>query len=96
LHLISEPGALTIEAAADGAGQDGDGKPRLPRFTMVTHTGGPMRTAGWHYPVVVDLAGLAIPSQVRPIRFGHDVTAGVGHADAIRVDDRKEPAACRL
>jgi len=85
LHLVSEPGALTIEAAADGAGQDG--KPRLPRFTMVAYPGGPTRIAGWRYPVVVDLAGLAIPSQARPIRFGHDVTAGVGHTDAIRVDD---------
>ena len=45
-----------------------------------------MRLAGWRYPVVVDLAGLAIPSQSRPIRFGHDAGSGVGHTDAIRVD----------
>ena len=44
-----------------------------------------MRIAGWRHPVVVDLAGLAIPSQSRPIRFGHDATAGVGHTDNIRV-----------
>ncbi|NLF31332.1 MAG: hypothetical protein GX591_10655, partial [Planctomycetes bacterium] len=85
LNLVSEPGSLTIEAAADGAGQEG--KPKLPRFTMVAYTGGPMRLAGWRYPVIVDLAGLAIPSQARPIRFGHDVTAGVGHTDTIRVQD---------
>jgi len=84
LNFFSEPGALTIEAAADVGG---DGKPRLPRFTMVAYTGGPMRIAGWRYPVIVDLAGLAIPSQARPIRFGHDMASGVGHTDAIRVTD---------
>jgi len=84
LSFLSEPGALEIEAAAGGGD---DGKPALPRFTMVAYTGGPMRVAGWRYPVVVDLAGLAIPSQSRPIRFGHDASAGVGHTDAIRVTD---------
>jgi hypothetical protein len=92
LNFFSEPGALTIEASADGAtGQDG--KPGLPRFTMVAYTGGPMRIDGWRYPVVVDLAGLAIPSQSRPIRFGHDMASGVGHTDSIRVQDSRLIAA---
>jgi len=82
VDLVSEPGALTIEAAAPSGD---DGTPALPRFTMVAYTGGPMRVAAWRYPVVMDLAGLAIPSQSRPIRFGHDASAGVGHTDAIRV-----------
>ena len=60
---------------------------------MVAYTGGPMRIAGWRYPVIVDLAGLAIPSQNRPIRFGHDMQSGVGHTDAIRVEDGKLMAA---
>ena len=46
-----------------------------------------MRIAGWRYPVVVDLAGMAIPSQNRPIRFGHDAASGVGHTDEIRMED---------
>ena len=46
-----------------------------------------MRIAGWRYPVIVDLAGLAIPSQNRPIRFGHDMQSGVGHTDAIQIED---------
>jgi hypothetical protein len=58
----------------------------LPRFRMVAYTGAPMRIAGWRYPVIIDLAGLAIPSQSRPIRFSHDPTAGVGHTDSIRID----------
>jgi hypothetical protein len=84
------PLALTasfqIEAApgneADGASAQGG----LPRFRMVAYSGGPMRVAGWRYPVVVDLAGLSIPSQNRPIRFGHDASHGVGHTDSIRVE----------
>jgi len=84
LNLVCEPGAITIEAAEAG---EGDGKPKLPRFSMVAYTGGPMRIAGWRFPLVVDLAGLAIPSQSRPIRFGHDMASGVGHTDAIRVED---------
>ncbi len=83
LAFLSEPGALEIEAAADG----GDGQSRLPRFTMVAYTGGPMRVGGWRYPLVVDLAGMAIPSQNRPIRFGHDMAAGVGHTDSIRITE---------
>jgi hypothetical protein len=88
LNLVSEPGAIMIEAAADGDAGTPD-KPRLPRFSMVAYTGGPMRIAGWRWPVIVDLAGLSIPSQSRPIRFGHDATSGVGHSNAIRVEEGK-------
>ncbi|MHB1158514.1 MAG: phage major capsid protein [Phycisphaerales bacterium] len=54
----------------------------------MAYTGGPMRVAGWKFPVIVDLAGLDIPSQNRPIRFSHDPSAagGVGHSDAVRVE----------
>jgi hypothetical protein len=86
MQFLSEPGGLSIEAAADVAVGQND-KPKLPRFSMVAYTGGAMRIAGWRYPVVVDLAGLTIPSQSRPIRFGHDATAGVGHTDRIAVVD---------
>ena len=71
---------IDMQAAADGTPN------ALPRFQMVGYTGGPMRVAGWKYPVILDLAGLSIPSQSRPIRFAHDPLSGVGHTDAIRVD----------
>jgi hypothetical protein len=70
-----------VEAAGETAGGSG-----LPRFRMVAYTGGPMRVAGWRHPVILDLAGLAIPSQARPIRFAHDPTSGVGHTDSLRVE----------
>ncbi|MBM3983651.1 MAG: hypothetical protein FJ304_25945, partial [Planctomycetes bacterium] len=85
----SSPRAINLEATAtihlEAAGSDG--ATPLPRFRMVAYTGAPMRVAGWRHPVVLDLAGIAIPSQARPIRFGHDPLAGVGHTDAVRVED---------
>jgi len=78
--------AFACEPAWMEATAPADGKPALPRFSMVAYTGGPMRLAGWRHPVIVDLAGLRIPTQHRPIRLGHDAALGVGHTDAIRVD----------
>lgn len=77
---------LTAQAHIDLAAGEASGT-TLPRFRMVAYTGVPMRVAGWRHPVVLDLAGLSIPSQARPIRFGHDPLAGVGHSDAIRVEN---------
>ena len=78
---------IDVEAAGDGEA------PALPRFRMVAYTGAPMRIAGWRHPVILDLAGLTIPSQSRPIRFGHDPLAGVGHTDSIRVEEGQLVAA---
>jgi len=78
---------LTANAVFDVLSASGDtGDAALPRFRMLAYTGSPMRIAGWRFPVVVDLAGMVIPSQSRPIRFSHDATAGVGHTDSIRVE----------
>jgi hypothetical protein len=86
LKTTAPPIELAAQFQIEAEAASGDGKAALPRFRMVAYTGGPMRLAGWRYPVVVDLAGLAIPSQHRPIRFGHDASSGVGHTDAIRVE----------
>ncbi|MGE0606556.1 MAG: hypothetical protein AB7O62_05455 [Pirellulales bacterium] len=82
------PATLNLTAAAifDLEAGEGGQSTGLPRFRMVAYTGNPMRIAGWRFPVVLDLAGMTIPSQARPIRFGHDPLSGVGHTDAIRVD----------
>lgn len=85
---MSQPNRLTLTAEAkfDLLSAAGDSpESGLPRFRMLAYTGSPMRVAGWRHPVVVDLAGMSIPSQSRPIRFGHDASAGVGHTDNIRV-----------
>ncbi|QOJ01039.1 MAG: hypothetical protein HRU70_11250 [Phycisphaeraceae bacterium] len=78
-------GTAEITAIAAGAG-GADAEKALPRFKMLAYTGGAMRVAGWRHLVVLDLAGLSVPSQNRPIRFAHDPAAGVGHTDAIKVE----------
>ncbi|MCK6485455.1 MAG: hypothetical protein L6R00_15110 [Phycisphaerae bacterium] len=79
--LRCTPGNISLEAlAAEGDTQ------AVPRFTMIAYTGEPMRVEGWRFPVVVDLEGLSIPSQRRPVRFGHSVYAGVGHTERIAVE----------
>ncbi len=77
---ITAAAQIDVEAAA------GEGTAALPRFKMVAYTGGAMRVAGWRHAVILDLAGLDIPSQMRPIRFSHDPASGVGHTDAIRIE----------
>jgi hypothetical protein len=82
-----QPERLTLTAPMEITAAAGEGdSPALPRFSMVAYTGGQMRIAGWRYPLVVDLAGLSIPSQSRPIRFSHDAASGVGHTDRIAVE----------
>ena len=84
------PQQITLNAAAvvefEAGLEAGGGGASLPRFRMVAYTGAPMRISGWRHPLVVDLAGMNIPSQARPIRFGHDPLSGVGHTDAIAVE----------
>jgi hypothetical protein len=86
----ASPTTLKLEAASvtldvEAKAGEGDGPAPLPRFSMVANTGTPMKLAGWKYPVVLDLSGISIPSQARPIRYGHDANAGVGHTDSIGV-----------
>jgi phage major head subunit gpT-like protein len=83
------PGSLLFTASCTldlEAAKDDSSAGALPRFRMVAYTGTPMRVGGWRHPVIIDLAGLTIPSQSRPIRFGHDPLSGVGHTDSIRVE----------
>jgi hypothetical protein len=81
LALVCKAERITLEALAT----EGDA-PAIPRFTMLAYTGEPMHVEGWRYPVVVDLEGLSIPSQRRPVRFGHSMYAGVGHTERIVIE----------
>lgn len=75
---------LTIHAASS----NGDS---ARRFDMVAYTGAPMKLRGYRTPVVVDLAGLNVPSQNRPILLDHasDVDSIAGQSDSIGVIDGK-------
>ena len=83
LDLICQA-ELSIEAASAADGGDVESP---PKFTMLAYSGGPMRVEGWRHPVVVDLQGMMIPSQRRPVRFGHSMFAGVGHTEKITIQD---------
>ena len=56
---------------ADGGESEGLTTPRIPRFSMLGYTGGVIRQAWSREPIVIDLAGMSVPSVI-PIVFGHD------------------------
>ena len=74
---------FTASALLANASSAGD---TPPRFSMIAYTGGPMRVRGFAHPVVVDLRGLAIPSQTIPIRLDHRPEQGVGHTTSVRIE----------
>jgi hypothetical protein len=80
LNLLAS--AVELEAVS----ANGDAK-ALRRFTMTAYTGGAMPLAGWRYPVVVDLQGLQVGRQRRPILLDHtrDVDFVMGQTDSIAV-----------
>jgi len=69
----------TIQAA-----DDGDPK-KLPTFTGRAYTGAPMRPGGWWDDVIIDLEGVRVPSQHRPVLRQHDHTKIVGHTESVKV-----------
>jgi hypothetical protein len=81
-RLSAAGGAVAIRAEA-GA----DGTPKLATFTGNAYTGQPMRPEGWYRPVVVDLAGVRVPSQHRPVLRQHDHNRIVGHTEGVTVTD---------
>ncbi len=78
---------VAIEAAAPPPSDGESGEGALPRFSMIAYTGGAIRTLGFAYPVVVNLDGMSIPAQRRPVRFQHSAFEGVGHTERIAVED---------
>lgn len=79
----SEP--LELQALAAGE----DGAQKLRKFSMVAYTGGLMRILGFGWPVVVDLEGMQVPSESRPILRDHEVTQIVGHTDSIKISQQR-------
>jgi hypothetical protein len=85
---LTAPLQISAASAPSDADQSGGGD-KLRRFQMTAYTGGPMTLAGWRYPVVVDLAGLNVGDNSRPIFLGHqqDVDDVVGQTDRIEISD---------
>ncbi len=80
---------LLIETAAPAAGADG--APARPRVIGLAYGGGKINLPGWKYPVVVDLAGLALPDSV-PLLANHEnrTAARVGMVNARVTDNALE------
>lgn len=88
LELTAPESVVTLtdpEQSIVADGNSASNAPTSPTFSMVAYTGDAMRVMGWRYPVVVDLSGLQIPSQRRPIRFAHSAFQGIGHTERIAV-----------
>ena len=79
LPITSEAAGLDLTAAA------GDDESRVRSFKMTAYTGGAMRVDLYHWPVVVDLAGMEVATQSRPILKQHDPEQIVGHTESIKV-----------
>lgn len=90
LRGTSNPAELQI-LAEDAA----DGKKKLPTFNMTAYTGGPMNPGGWYRaePIVVDLAGMKIPSQKLPIDKDHGTL--VGHSTSIEMTPGQTKLKCK-
>lgn len=58
---------------------------QLGSFEGVAYTGAPMRPGGWWNPVVIDLKGVKVPSQHRPVLRQHDDQQIVGHTKEVTV-----------
>lgn len=77
---------LATSVELEAAPAEGDAQ-KLRRFSMTAYTGGAMQLAGWRYPVVVDLQGLQMGRQRRPILLDHtrDVDFVMGQTDSLAV-----------
>ena len=79
LYIRAKAGDVSLQAATAD-----DGK-TLRRFSMTAYTGGVMALKDWPHPVVVDLTGLAIGKNSRPILMNHNTARIVGHTVKVGV-----------
>jgi Caudovirus prohead serine protease len=59
---------------------------KLASFSGNAYTGAPMRPEMWWHPVIIDLDGVRVPSQHRPVLRQHDHEQIVGHTEEVKVD----------
>lgn len=80
---MSEPTYTGLTATADF--QAADAK-RLPSFSAVAYTGGPVQLPGFSQTAVLDFKGLTIDRLQIPVFLGTDPERVVGMTDAIAID----------
>ena len=74
---------VDVSVDIEAAGEDRDGKPRIPRLAIKAYTGEPMQVA-WGDPVVLDMDGIGMPTGQIPVRLNHDETTPVGHLESVQ------------
>lgn len=65
-------------------------KPR--RFNMEVYNGGAMRLSGWYNPVVIDMSGLDVSKQEKPIYYNHNsysIENLIGQTESIKKSGNK-------
>ena len=86
VRLVGASGPLELLAEVDR-----DGK-KLRPFQMTAYTGAAMNVPGFFHPLVVDLAGMTVPTQRLPIFRQHDPERIVAHSEAVE----KSPQRLRI
>lgn len=81
---ISAAGSTATIRAAEGEGEGA----KLGTFAGNAYTGAAMKPEGWWRPIVVDLAGVRVSSQHRPVLRQHDHNQIVGHTESVKVSDK--------
>lgn len=85
--MPSETRAISFCSDVKIRAEEGDGK-KLPSFTGMAYTGAEMTPGGWYGRIILDLNGIRIAKQERPILKQHDHEKIVGHSESITVDDK--------
>lgn len=83
-RLVGASEGFEVEAIAAEAPT---GEQQLRKFKMVAYTGVAINIGYYGAPVVVDLAGMTMPGQRRPILRDHDSSRIVGHTESIEVSE---------
>lgn len=81
---VARRSAATARQLAAGASSSPPG--HLVAFEGVAYTGAPMYPGGWQGRIVVDLEGVVVPYQHRPVLRQHDHEQIVGHTTRVKVD----------
>jgi hypothetical protein len=74
---LSDESDLTLDVAA------GEGESKLRRFRGMAYGGKLMQPPDFSLPIVVDLAGMEVRSQRRPMLLNHDSSQIVGHTESV-------------
>src|SRR5262245_27925116 len=83
IRFTGAGGPLELLAEVDQAGK------KLRPFQMTAYTGAAMNVPGFYQPLVVDLAGVTVPTERLPIFRQHDPDRIVAHSERVEVTPQR-------